>query len=113
MIGDQDIAAYERDGVVCLRGALTREWTDLLDRGIDRNIADPGPQFTDFTRAGETARCIKDDWCWERIPEYRAFVERSPMAGIVGALMRAREVCFIEDQYFQKEAGARTSPTTS
>ena len=84
MISDQDVAAYGQDGVVCLRGALTREWTDLLDRGIDRNIAEPGPQFTDFTRAGETARRIKDDWCWEWIPEYRASVERSPVAGIVG-----------------------------
>jgi ectoine hydroxylase-related dioxygenase (phytanoyl-CoA dioxygenase family) len=109
-ISAEDIAAYERDGVVCLRGVLPREWTDLLDRGVDRNIANPGPQFTDTTRAGETARCIKDDWCWEWIPEYREFVERSPMAAAVGELMRASEVCFIEDQYFQKEAGA-TTPT--
>jgi ectoine hydroxylase-related dioxygenase (phytanoyl-CoA dioxygenase family) len=108
MVSEQEIAAYERDGVVCLRGVLSRDWTDLLDRGVERNIAHPGPQFTDFTRAGESARCIKDDWCWEWIPEYREFVERSPVAAAVGRLMRANEVVFIEDQYFQKEAGAAT-----
>lgn len=107
-IAEREISRFEHDGVVYLRGVLARQWTDLLDRGVDRNIADPGPQFTDFTREGERACCIKDDWCWERIPEYREFVHTSPMAAIVGGLLRADEVCFIEDQYFQKDPGAST-----
>jgi hypothetical protein len=104
----ENIESYERDGAVCLRQALAPEWIALLNRGVDRNIANPGPYFTDFTDKMGGGRCIKDDFCWERIPEYEEFVRRSPCAEIVGRLMRAEEVCFIEDQYFQKEAGAPT-----
>jgi ectoine hydroxylase-related dioxygenase (phytanoyl-CoA dioxygenase family) len=103
-----DLEAYRRDGAVCLRQVFAPEWIDLLNRGVDRNIANPGPWFTDFTDKAGGGRCIKDDFCWERIPEYEAFVRRSPAAAIAGELMQAREVCFIEDQYFQKEAGAST-----
>ncbi len=107
-VSEAEIAAYERDGAVCLRGALAPAWIELLDRGVERNIARPGPWFTDFTGADGGARCIKDDFCWTWIPEYEDFARRSPCAALVGELMRAREVCFIEDQYFQKAAGAAT-----
>jgi hypothetical protein len=108
LVSEAEIAAYERDGAVCLRGVLAPAWIELLDRGVERNIARPGPWFTDFTGADGGARCIKDDFCWTWIPEYEDFARRSPCAALVGELMRAREVCFIEDQYFQKEAGAST-----
>lgn len=107
-VSEADIAAYRADGAVCLRQAFERSWVDLLNRGVDRNIANPGPWFTDFTGADGTARCIKDDFCWSWIPEYEEFARFSPCGEIVGRLMGAEEVCFIEDQYFQKEAGAST-----
>lgn len=108
LLDAETLAAYERDGAVCLRGALERRWIDLLDRGVECNIAHPGPWFTDFTGKDGRARCIKDDFCWTWIPEYEDFARHSPCAQLVGELMRAEEVCFIEDQYFQKEAGAAT-----
>jgi len=104
----EDIATYMADGAVCLRGLLDAGWVDLLNRGVDRNIAEPGPYFVDFTGADGMARCIKDDFCWERVPEYEEFARLSPCAEAVGLLIGAEEVCFIEDQYFQKEAGAST-----
>jgi len=107
-VDDAAIAAYRRDGAVCLRQVFAPHWIELLDRGVERNIASPGPWFTDFTGKDGSARCIKDDFCWERIPEYEEFVRRSPCAEIVGLLMGAAEVRFTEDQYFQKEAGAST-----
>jgi ectoine hydroxylase-related dioxygenase (phytanoyl-CoA dioxygenase family) len=107
-VTQEDIAAYRADGAVCLRQVFDHRWVDVLNCGVDRNIANPGPWFTDFTGADGTARCIKDDFCWERIPEYEEFARHSPCGEIVGRLMQAEEVCFIEDQYFQKEAGAST-----
>jgi len=112
-VSEADIAAYKRDGAVCLRQVLPLRWIETLDRGVERNIANPGPWFRDFT--GEDgpdgtkgARCIKDDFCWTWIPEYEAVARHSPLGEIVGRLMQCEEVVFIEDQYFQKEAGAST-----
>lgn len=108
LVSDADLEAYRRDGAVCLRGVFDARWIETLDRGVERNIANPGPWFVDFTAGEGAARCIKDDFCWTWIPEYEDFARRSPCAGIVGRLMDCEEVVFIEDQYFQKEAGAST-----
>jgi ectoine hydroxylase-related dioxygenase (phytanoyl-CoA dioxygenase family) len=102
------LGTYQRDGAVCLRGCFSEKWIGVLNRGVDRNIANPGRYFSDFTSAKDASRAIKDDWCWEHIPEYREFFYSSPAAGIVGELMDAQEVRFLEDQYFQKESGSST-----
>lgn len=102
--------AFVEDGAVCVRSAFSPEWLDLLNRGVERNIANPGVHFADFTGKEGGGRCIKDYWSWERIPEYQEFFRRSPAAEVAGRVMGASEVYFLEDQYFQKEGGA-TTPT--
>jgi ectoine hydroxylase-related dioxygenase (phytanoyl-CoA dioxygenase family) len=104
----EEIEAFRRDGAVCLRGLVTPEWLAVLNAGVDRNIADPGPLFADFTRPGDDKRCIKEYWSWERIPEYQDFFRNGPAAAAAGELLQCREIRWLEDQYFQKEAGART-----
>ena len=39
---EEEIAAFERDGAVCLRG-LFADWVEPIRAGIDANIRDPGP----------------------------------------------------------------------
>ena len=41
----EEVAAFERDGVVLLRGLLDEAWIELLADAIERDIADPGPGF--------------------------------------------------------------------
>ena len=41
---DQDaIAAYKRDGVICLDGAFGQDWLDVIESGIDEAMEKPGP----------------------------------------------------------------------
>ncbi|UGA37435.1 hypothetical protein JOS77_25985 [Chromobacterium haemolyticum] len=40
-ISAADIAAFQRDGAVCLRG-LFRDWVDVIAAGIERNLRAPG-----------------------------------------------------------------------
>ena len=41
-IGEEEIAAFWRDGAVCLRGLFT-DWLEPLARGVEANMAAPGP----------------------------------------------------------------------
>ena len=41
-IGEAEIAAYQRDGAVCLRGVF-KDWVDVIAAGIERNMREPGP----------------------------------------------------------------------
>jgi len=81
-----------------------------LNRGVDRNIANPGPNFSAFTGPTGGGRCVKDNWAWRHILEYQEFFRNSPLGAIVGTLMDAQEVRFFEDQFFEKAPGS-TTPT--
>lgn len=102
---DGEVAAYRADGAVALRGCFDRHWIELLREGVERNLADPGPWACDYTPP-EGPGGFRDDYCnWERIDQYRAFVEGSPAAAIVGTLMGADEVRFFHEHVLVKEPG--------
>jgi ectoine hydroxylase-related dioxygenase (phytanoyl-CoA dioxygenase family) len=110
LVGPDELTAYQQDGVVHLKGCFSETWIDLLNRGVDHNIANPSEYFAVHSPKAEQARSISDDWCWERIPEYQEFFQSSVAAEVAGRLMEAEEVRFLEDQYFEKDAGS-TAPT--
>jgi hypothetical protein len=53
LITDSDVTAYDRDGVVCLRRQFDTGWVERLRRAIERDLAAPGPNATNF--AGSSA----------------------------------------------------------
>ncbi|GAG89128.1 unnamed protein product, partial [marine sediment metagenome] len=53
LVRAQDIEAFERYGVVCLRGVFETKWLEILTAGLDKNFADPGPDNTVYTGEGE------------------------------------------------------------
>ena len=104
---DEEVIAYRADGAVVLRGVVDRSWIDLLRVGLERNLADPGPWACEYTPPGGPGR-FRDDYCnWERIDEYRDFVERSPAAALVARLMGASAVRFFHEHVLDKEPGTR------
>ena len=46
-------ADYDRDGAVRVRGAFGPEWLAMLDRGIERNMEEPGPMGKRYTPEGK------------------------------------------------------------
>lgn len=97
-------ARYRRDGAICLRGVF-RDWVDVLNAGIERNMAEPGPDAC-FNR-GETAdELFFTDYCnWQRIPEFEAFVTESPAAEIAGRCMNSRTSRLFIEQVIVKQGG--------
>lgn len=108
VIGDADVAAYQADGVVCIRNVFA-DWVDTLADGIERNMADPGPYARDYSP--DIDGSFFGDYCnWPRIPEYRSFVFDSPAAVVAAHLMRSTTARFFHDHVLVKEPGA-TEPT--
>ena len=74
-----EVAEYRSQGVVLLRG-IFQDWIDRIAAGIERNMAEPGPYASENLKPGEGGRFF-DDYCnWQRIPEFREFVQYSPAA---------------------------------
>lgn len=109
-IREEDIQAFERDGAVCLRGALT-EWIDTIAAGIERNMTEPGEFASENVPAGGQGRFF-DDYCnWHRIPEFERVVRDSPVPALAAAAMRSRTAQFFHDHVLSKESGtARETP---
>ena len=99
-------AAYEEDGVVCLRKAFAPEWIALARAGVERNLAEPGPFFRDHTSAGAAGRYVFDFWTWPQIPEFRRLIHESPAGALAGQLLGGSKATMIMDNWFLREAGA-------
>jgi len=100
-----DIAAFQRDGAVCLRGVFAAGWLDKLAAGVAKNFADPGPYHTRYTPPGAPGG-FYDDYCnWRRIGEYRDFALNSPAAEIAARLMQSATARFYHEHVLIKEPG--------
>jgi ectoine hydroxylase-related dioxygenase (phytanoyl-CoA dioxygenase family) len=106
-VDDAAIAAYERDGVVCLRQVFDGAWLDRLAEGVERAMAAPGPHAEEYTPPGSPGRFFGDLDLWQRHEAFRRFVFDSPAAGIAAAVMRSSKVNFFYDQLLVKEPGTR------
>ena len=104
-ITEDDIAAYERDGVVCLRGAFGPDWISVMQGAVDAAMASPGPFAEEYADAASGGRFFGDLDVWRRQPDFRMFVLSSPAAEIAGRIMRARSATFFYDQLLVKEGG--------
>jgi ectoine hydroxylase-related dioxygenase (phytanoyl-CoA dioxygenase family) len=99
-------AAYDRDGVVCLRQAFAGNWLEQMAAGIEQDRRQPGRFFRDQTPEGSPAKYVFSYWSWPNNAALRDVVLNSPAAEIAGRLMNATRVTMIMDNWFLREAGA-------
>jgi ectoine hydroxylase-related dioxygenase (phytanoyl-CoA dioxygenase family) len=105
LVSDEDIAAFARDGVVCLRHVVGPDWISTLREAVTRNMARPGPWHRSITKPGAPGNFYYDSMMSRFDPAFRSYAHESPAAEIAGRLMRSRAVRFFYDQLFIKEPG--------
>ena len=106
-VSDEQVGAFRRDGVVVLRALLGAAELAVLERGVERNLADPGPLAINATQPGEPGAFVEDFRNWQRIPEYAEAILASALPAAAGALMRSHEVRLFHDHLLVKDAGTR------
>ena len=105
-----DVATFERDGVVLLRGAFA-DWVDRLRAGLQRNMDYPNDYAfpCDSVSPGGKGRFF-DSYCnWHRIPEYTEFVGSSAAASMACQFMQSTSAQFFHEHIFCKDAGTQTA----
>ena len=78
-ITPEEIAAYDRDGVVALRRALDPVWIAALRDAVDEVLANPSEQGKNYPDMG-SGRFGYDTFMWLRHPVFREFQRASPPA---------------------------------
>ena len=109
-ISEADIAAYERDGAVCLRGLFDADWIERLRTATERVMANPGPMGMRYGKRDDAGTFFGDMYVWTFDADFEAFARQSPAAAIAGAVMRSAKVNFFYDHLLVKEPGSE-SPT--
>ena len=103
------VEAYQRDGVVLIKG-LWADWVPQLQAGVARNMAEPGPYAAENLKPGEGGRFF-DDYCnWNRISEFETVIRQSDVADVAARLMRSARVQMFHDHVLVKEPGT-SKPT--
>lgn len=110
ILSPAQIESFRRDGVVHLPAMFDLEWLQLLARGIEADMSSPGPRFEARADEGGDASYFESFWMWSEIPEFRQFVFESPAAQIAAELLDAKRVNLVMDNWFRREAGARSRP---
>jgi ectoine hydroxylase-related dioxygenase (phytanoyl-CoA dioxygenase family) len=101
------IEDFRRDGAVRVRGAFTPNEVALVERGIERNLAEPSERALVASREDDAGRFVEDFCNWQRIPEYEQFIRGSQAASIAGRLMGTGQVRLYHDHMLVKEPGTR------
>jgi ectoine hydroxylase-related dioxygenase (phytanoyl-CoA dioxygenase family) len=100
MISEDLIERYERDGAVCIRGAIDTEVAASVLANIDALIADTNDRWTTIRDGG-----FSDRHLWPSMPWMYEFCADSRLPEIVGRLMRSSEARLFFDHTFVRDAG--------
>ncbi len=104
------VAAYQRDGAVCLRGLLNAAELERLGRGIDANLVAPSPRAIVASQPDDPGFFIEDFCNWQHNADYRATAFDTPLPEVAAALMQSRSVRLYHDHMLTKQPGTR-APT--
>ncbi|HEU0304099.1 MAG TPA: phytanoyl-CoA dioxygenase family protein [Gaiellaceae bacterium] len=107
MVEPELVDAFRRDGAVCVRRAFTDEEVALVERGIERNLAEPSELALVASSPDDPGRFFEDFCNWQRISEYARFIRESPAARIAGELLGSRRVRLFHDHVLVKEPATR------
>jgi ectoine hydroxylase-related dioxygenase (phytanoyl-CoA dioxygenase family) len=109
-VTDADVEAFERDGVVCLRGIFDAQWCGLL-RDAALQAMDSCQGRVREPKLGEgQGRFYSSVYQSDIDPRFARLRDASPAPEVAGRLMRAGRVRFFYDQLFIKAPGT-SAPT--
>jgi ectoine hydroxylase-related dioxygenase (phytanoyl-CoA dioxygenase family) len=107
MIDAASVAAFQRDGAVCIRQLFSAEQMQTLRRGIDANLAALSPRAKVASAADDPGYFVEDFCNWQDNEHYRRFIFESPLAETAGRLMRSSTARLYHDHMLTKEPGTR------
>ena len=109
LLAAKEIKVFKDDGAIVLRKKFDVSWIEKLKEGIKKDIKSPSPRFKSHTTQKNIPAYLEDYWTWDRVPEFKDFVFNSPVSQIASELMSAKKVNLLMDNWFLREAGAKSS----
>ena len=106
-ISTDEVEAFERDGVVCLRSVFAPDWIELLSDGLDAHLEQPTPRARVWDRDVDGRTMFWDSMAWRGVEQYERFVRASPAAALAGRMLGSSQINFFFDAVFVRSAGSQ------
>jgi len=107
MVPDDVVAAFARDGVVCLRSVLDPGQVAAAADAIEAVLASPSP-LAQVASAADDPGAFTEDFCrWQEVPQIEQLARYSRVPAAAAALMATPQVRFYHDHVLVKEGGTR------
>src|SRR3954462_576607 len=91
-----EAVAFQRDGVVAVRGVLDATQLEAIAGAVEENISAPDPWASDYTPDDSTGRFFGDYVNWQRIAGYRDAALHGPLPALAARLLGERPRFFHE-----------------
>ena len=102
---EEAVAAFARDGVVCVRQVLSTAEVAAAAAAIDAVLAKPGP-LAQVASGADDPGAFTEDFCrWQEIPQIEQLARRSRVPAVAAALLATGQLRFYHDHVLVKEAG--------
>jgi ectoine hydroxylase-related dioxygenase (phytanoyl-CoA dioxygenase family) len=108
LVSKTDIRTYESDGFVALRNVLPPHTLEMLQQGVDKNLASPSAWANDYSPQDSSGRFFDDYVSWQRISEFADAALRTVLPQIAGELMGTSSPRFFHEHVLVKEPGTAT-----
>jgi ectoine hydroxylase-related dioxygenase (phytanoyl-CoA dioxygenase family) len=105
LAGQESVAAFGRDGVVCVRQVLDRGEVAVAAAAIDAVLARPGPLAQVASEPGDPGGFTEDFCRWRELPQIEQLARWSRVPAVAAALMATPLVRFYHDHVLVKEGG--------
>ena len=104
LVTEENLAAFERDGVVLVEQAFDADWLDRLETAVDEVMNAPSPLSREYVQTGD-GRFFTDHHMSRRNDVFRDFMLSSPASEIAAALLRSDKLNLVDEHLLVKEPG--------
>jgi len=104
MLIDDQIASFQRDGAVLLKGMFA-DYVENARTAIEENKANPSWRERTYLPDDGSTPFFQDYCVWSQFDGYRSLVKDSPMAECAATLMQSKKARIFHDHILVKEPG--------
>ena len=105
MFSDQEIKAYEHDGLACLRQVIDKSWIERLAKASQDVRQAPSSGSRQF--GDQQGKFFIDRFLWTFNEVFKDFAFNSPLPRIAAEFMRSKSVFLMTDIIFTKDPNSK------
>jgi ectoine hydroxylase-related dioxygenase (phytanoyl-CoA dioxygenase family) len=103
-VSENDIATFERDGVVCVRRVFSSNWLDRLEHAVEETMSAPSALSREYAQEGD-GRFFTDHHMSRRNDTFRQFMMTSAASTVAATLLRSEKLNLVDEHLLVKEPG--------